>query len=81
MLKASQKRTNVDHHLDDLFDVVRLLGVVRDDRGQPGSLAVGIVGRWGAWSLVLAALRDVLEQPADLRKALILRLGEKMRDA
>ena len=50
----------VDDHADDVLDVVRLLRVVGDDRGEArgrarsGSSVGGSVGR-----LLLAALRDV----------------------
>ena len=71
----------VDDGGDHVLDVVRLFGVVGYDRRQRRSLALGVVGRLHALGLVVAALRDVREQPADLGEALRFALRQEVRHA
>src|SRR5438874_2386154 len=71
----------VDDHGDDLFDVIRLLGVVRDDGGQPRCRTLRIIGRLDSRRLVVAALRDVPEELAHLSEAFLLALRQEMADA
>src|ERR1700694_3984765 len=61
----------VDHHADHVLDVVRLLGIVRDDRREARRGALGTVGRLSQRRLLVGALRYVLEEAAHLRKALV----------
>ena len=76
-----QELAAVDDHRDDVLDVVWLLGVVGDDRRQPRRLAVRVVRRLDAWRLVVAALRDVSEELANLGEALFFALRQEVSDA
>ena len=71
----------VDDHADHVLDVVGLFRIVRDDGGKAGRGPFRIVRGFGARRLLVAALRDVFEELADLGEALFLGLGQEMRDA
>jgi hypothetical protein len=71
----------IDDHADDVLDVVRLFGVVRNHGGEARRGALRVVGCGQCRRLLVAVLRDVLEHSPHLGEAFILGFGEKMRYA